>query len=86
MNGEEATYYRRVVRVRPTKKLCCDEETGRTGKGSVPAEEEHGFYSRRESIKNDETYDIFVKVIDKGLRFTVSAVAAGGRGQALIRI
>ncbi|XP_063930277.1 ras-related protein Rab-37-like isoform X2 [Zophobas morio] len=63
MNGEEATYYRRVVRVRPTKKLCCDEETGRTGKGSVPAEEEHGFYSRRESIKNDETYDIFVKVM-----------------------
>jgi hypothetical protein len=60
MNGEE-TNYRRVVRVRPTKKHCHDEEACRTYTDAV--DEEYNPYGRRESIRNDDTYDIFVKVM-----------------------
>ncbi|RZC36442.1 Ras domain containing protein, partial [Asbolus verrucosus] len=62
MNGAESNY-RRVVRVKPTKKHCHDEETCRTYTDSFPVEEDYNLYNRRDSGKNDETYDLFVKVM-----------------------
>ncbi|XP_044264856.1 ras-related protein Rab-37-like isoform X2 [Tribolium madens] len=56
------TNYRRVVRVKHTKKLAEDEEVGRNH-GRPGTVLECSFYSRRESLKSDETYEVFGKVM-----------------------